>query len=283
MRLTSPRIASTARAFSKPTLAANCPRRALGAVTSASHPATVRPAVSLVVHHSRRLAVERTSPERPAKVSEGDAEEASGDSTELDTRSLPPRWRRILGPPPVPSLSKVIGTLHLNTGARQCPPAPGHRGHGPREGTTSRVNAGQMTDRPVLIPATPCPGDPGRNYRKRALRAPKDTTGWRLTTSYAQLRHFRPVMRLDLCAMIPWRLVEVFVVKLGPVERLNRPSRAAFAIGAQSGLGPVRVRGRPFACVGQKLTPPVANMATAATAITRAVSHPKVLAALPFT
>jgi hypothetical protein len=44
-------------------------------------------------------------------------------------------------------------------------------------------------------------------------------------------------MRLDLCAMIPWRLVEVFVAELGPVERLNRPSRAVFAMGAQSGRG----------------------------------------------
>jgi hypothetical protein len=83
---------------------------------------------------------------------------------------LPPRWRRILGPPLLPSLSKVISTLHLNTGARQCPPVPGHRGHGPREGTTPPVNAGQMTDRlVVVIPTTLCRGDPGRNDRKRGF------------------------------------------------------------------------------------------------------------------
>ena len=218
MRFTSPRIASTARAFSKPTLAANCPRRASNAVTSASHPATVRPAVSFVVHHSRRLAVERTSAERSAKVSEGDAEEASGDSTELDTRSLPPRWRRILGPPLLPSLSKVISTLHLNTGARQCTPAPGHRGH------------------VVVIPATPCRGDPGCNHRKRASSA-QGHGGLAGNDQLRSVATLPPRYGSRLCAMIPWRLVEVFVAELGPVERLNRPSRAVFAMGAQSGRG----------------------------------------------
>jgi hypothetical protein len=46
---------------------------------------------------------------------------------------------------------------------------------------------------------------------------------------------------------------------------------------------PVIVSGCELKCVGQRLTPPVANRAIAATAMTVAVLHPRILAALPFT
>jgi hypothetical protein len=112
-RSSSPRKASTVHTLSKPNLSANCPRRSLGAVTSGIVAFHFAIRGELVAQRSRRPAVERTSPKSFGEVPASDAKNASGDSTELDTKSLPPRWRRVLWPPVVPSLSKVNLTVHL--------------------------------------------------------------------------------------------------------------------------------------------------------------------------
>jgi len=193
------------------------PETSLGCGHFGITPATVRPSVSLVVHHSRRLAVERTS-RKGRRRCQKETPRRLRATAQNSTRGRCLRGGGEYGPPLLPSLSKVIHTLHLNTGARQCTPAPGHRGH------------------VVVIPATPCRGDPGCNHRKRASSA-QGHGGLAGNDQLRSVATLPPRFGSRLCAMIPWRLVEVFVAELGPVERLNRPSRAVFAMGAQSGRG----------------------------------------------
>ena len=85
-----PRIATTARVLAKPTVTANSPRRSLGAVTSASLPPAARSGASLMRDHADATGSRWDSPERSARVPDTHAENVSGDSTGLDTKSLPP-------------------------------------------------------------------------------------------------------------------------------------------------------------------------------------------------
>ena len=119
MRSTSPRTVSTAPAFSKATVRANSPKRSLAVVTSASQP---------LVSWSASRGLPTTQGElprmgHPREMAKGmparEADNASGDSTGLDTRSFLRMAADLSGRPRRPSLSKVSPTLHLGGPGRQ--------------------------------------------------------------------------------------------------------------------------------------------------------------------
>ena len=114
-RSASPRIATTARAFTKPTVTANCPRGSLAVVTSASHPLAARSGASL-------LATTKGSWQRmghPPKC-QGRCRHATLRTLRATARdSTRSRCLRMAadhsGRPRRPSLSKVRLTLHLSS------------------------------------------------------------------------------------------------------------------------------------------------------------------------
>ena len=113
-RSTSPRTASTVRAFSKPTVTANCPRRHLGTVTSTSHPPAARSGACLMATTEgnwQRMGRPPRDRGRCRHATLRTLRATARDRTR--TRYLPMaahhsgRLRR-------PSLSKVKSTLHLS-------------------------------------------------------------------------------------------------------------------------------------------------------------------------